>query len=52
MHCNRQNQGHLQGPEASLDAAAIMTLNEMAASGIAKVDIATALGISRASVYQ
>ncbi len=45
-------KGIYKGRKPSLDAAAIATLKEMAASDMAKVDIATALGISRASVYQ
>ncbi|MCY1207768.1 putative transposon DNA-invertase [compost metagenome] len=47
-----KTKGVYKGRKPSLDPAAIVTLKEMATSGIAKVDIATALGISRASVYE
>lgn len=47
-----KSKGIYKGRKPSLDAAAITTLREMAASGMTKVDIATALGISRASVYE
>jgi DNA invertase Pin-like site-specific DNA recombinase len=47
-----KSKGVYKGRKPSLDAAAVVTLKEMAASGMAKVDIATALGISRASVYE
>ncbi|BEP54054.1 MULTISPECIES: recombinase family protein [unclassified Variovorax] len=47
-----KTKGVYKGRKPSLNAEAIVTLKEMAASGVAKVDIATALGISRASVYE
>lgn len=47
-----KSKGVYKGRKPSLDAAAIMTLKEMAASGAPKVDIAQFFGISRASVYE
>ncbi|MDP9877817.1 DNA invertase Pin-like site-specific DNA recombinase [Variovorax boronicumulans] len=47
-----KTKGVYKGRKPSLDAQAIVTLKEMATSGVAKVDIAQALGISRASVYE
>ncbi|MBJ2154604.1 recombinase family protein [Variovorax sp. IB41] len=47
-----KTKGTYKGRKPSLDAGAVATLKELAASGMPKVDIATALGISRASVYQ
>ena len=47
-----KSKGVYKGRKPSLDAAAIVTLKEMAAQGVPKVDIAQTLGISRASVYE
>jgi DNA invertase Pin-like site-specific DNA recombinase len=47
-----KTKGVYKGRKPSLDAAAVVTLREMAAAGMPKVDIAQALGISRASVYE
>ncbi|MDM0051407.1 recombinase family protein [Variovorax sp. J22R115] len=45
-------RGVYKGRKPVLDADAAKTLREMAARGVPKVDIAQALGISRASVYE
>jgi DNA invertase Pin-like site-specific DNA recombinase len=45
-------KGIYKGRKPSLDATAIATLKEMVTQGVPKVDIAKALSISRASVYE
>lgn len=47
-----KTKGVYKGRKPSLDEAAAVTLREMAAAGVPKVDIAQQLGISRASVYE
>ncbi|TSD56403.1 recombinase family protein [Variovorax sp. KBS0712] len=47
-----KTKGVYKGRKPALDEAATATLLEMAAAGMPKTDIAQALGISRASVYQ
>jgi DNA invertase Pin-like site-specific DNA recombinase len=45
-------QGVYKGRKPALDIEAARTLRDMAAQGVPKTDIAAALGISRASVYE
>jgi DNA invertase Pin-like site-specific DNA recombinase len=45
-------RGVYKGRKPSLDVSATATLQEMAARGVPKTDIARALNISRASVYE